>query len=92
MQEILEEGKFLLTDEEGNEVEYSTLLTFYNKENNKNYVVYTDETEDEEGGVNIYASIYDPNSSELDLLPVETEEEWININSVLAEFTQEEVQ
>ena len=85
MQEELEKGKFIMT-EDGEEKEYETLFTFYNKDNNKNYVVYTDNTTNSEGGLNTFASRYNPESQEFLLLPVETEEEWANIDSVINKF------
>ena len=85
MQEELQKGKFMM-NEDGADKEYETLFTFINKDNNKNYVVYTDNTVDETGKLNTFASSYDPNSREFILLPVETEEEWSNIDSMVNDF------
>lgn len=82
MQEQLESGSFTLI-EDGKEVVYSTLFTFYNKDTNKNYVVYTDESEDENGNMATFASCYNPDDPSFNLLPVETNEEWENVESVL---------
>ncbi len=82
MQEELEKGKFIL-NENGEEKEYTTILTFLNKENGKNYVVYTDETKDEDDNINLYASSYDPNDSGFHLYDVLRDDEWNKINQVL---------
>ena len=85
MQEELQKGSFIM-NEDGIDKEYETLFTFLNNENHKNYVVYTDNSLNSEGNLNTFASCYDPNGTEFILLPVETEEEWANIDSVVKDF------
>ncbi|MBR5370317.1 MAG: DUF1292 domain-containing protein [Bacilli bacterium] len=71
------DDKLKMIDKDGNEKEYEILLAFYWTKTNKHYVVYTDNTEDE-NGLSIYASIYYPNdNTKLD--KIETEEEWNEI-------------
>ena len=84
METKLQNDTFTLIDEFGEEKEYQTLFTFYNEDNKKNYVVYTDDILDEDGNKSIYASIYNPFDEEFNLLPVETDEEWNNIESLLS--------
>ncbi len=87
MEEQLQSGKFVLT-ENGEEKEYTTLFTFYNDITQKNYVVYTDNTENDEGKQNVYASTYDSDNENSELEPVNTEEEWQNINELLFKLIQ----
>ncbi len=68
-----------LIDENGNEIEYEILLAFKWMKTNKNYIVYTDNTKDEEGNINVFAAIYYPNDSTR-LNPIETDEEWDEID------------
>ncbi len=71
-----------LTDDLGNTKEYEILTTFKMQANNKNYIVYTDNTKDEEGKLNIYAGIFNPdNATKLD--DIESEEEWNMIEKIL---------
>ena len=52
---------------------------------NKNYIVYTDNTNDENGSLNVFAAIYYPyDSNKLD--PIETDEEWDEIDRRLKEL------
>lgn len=74
---------FTMTNEKGESVECEVILTIDSDEFKKNYIVYTDHTMDESGNINTYASIYDPEGKSLDLTPVETNEEWEMIESVL---------
>ena len=81
----LESFKFTLAEENG-EVEYEPILSFHNDITGKSYLVYTDNTTDEEGNLNTYASSYDPTNPDLELLPVETNEEWENIENYLNSY------
>lgn len=82
---------FKITNEEGVDVEYEVLFTFESDETKKNYMVYTDNSKDEEGNIRVYASIYEPEKDETKLEPIETEEEWAIIQKILNQL-QEEVQ
>lgn len=81
----MEEKKnfFTVIDENGNETECEILFTFESEETKKNYIAYTDHTEDKDGNLKIYASIYDPNSESGTLTPIETEKEWKIIESII---------
>lgn len=85
---------FKITGEDGKDIECEALFTFEGKENGKNYIVYTDNTTDEDGNTKVYASIYDPGKEDQNLQPIETEEEWNMIETILDELqkaaTQEE--
>lgn len=70
-----------LTDENGNNKEYTILLTFDTDED-KTYYVYTDDELDEDGYVKTYAGIYD-DSDEERLLPIQTDEEWELIETLV---------
>ena len=86
MKEILEDGHFSLANDNGEYTNYSTLFTFYSKKFKKNYLVYTDETLDKEGNMNILTSIYEPYDEELNLIAVDSDEEWEMIDKTIEEF------
>lgn len=74
-----------LTDENGKEIEYEILIAFKWTKSNKNYIVYTDNTNDENGNLNIFAAIYYPyDSTKLD--PIESDEEWDEVDRRLKEL------
>lgn len=71
-----------LLDEKGNELKYEILMSFMWTKTNKNYIVYTDNTTDDDDNLNIYASIfYNENGTRLD--PIETDYEWDEIDKRL---------
>lgn len=83
------ENTFIMLDNEGKEIECEVLFTFESDETNKNYIVYTDNTKDEEGNVRVYASIYDPEQENTELKPIETDREWKVVETILESIQEE---
>ena len=83
-------NQFKLRDEYGKETVYDVLFTFDNEETNKSYIAYTDNSVDEKGNVQVYASVYYPGTDSTKLDPIETDKEWQVIEKIL-ETIQEEV-
>ena len=83
------ENKFKVIDKDGKEIEFEVLFTFESDETNKNYMVYTDNSLDEEGNTRVYASVFMPEAEPLELLPVETEREWKIIETILESIQEE---
>ena len=84
-----EKMTFKALNKDGVEVECEVLFTFESDETKKNYMVYTDYTTDENGNVRVYASIYNPDQPESDLIPIESEAEWKIIETILEEIQAE---
>lgn len=81
-----EEMTFKVLNDEGKEIECEVLFTFESEETGKNYIVYTDNSIDEDGNTKVFASIYNPDEDETKLLPIETEKEWRIIETILEEL------
>ena len=86
----MKKNSFTMIDENGKEIVYDVLFTFESDETNKNYIVYTDNTRDESGNIQVYASIYDPENPNSKLEAITTDKEWKVIETIL-ETLQEEV-
>ena len=84
-----EKTNFTVLDDEGNEVVCEVLFTFDSEETKKSYIVYTDNTTDDEGNTKVYASIFNPNDEKTELTSIETDREWKIIETIL-ETIQEE--
>ena len=80
MEELINDGKITLI-EDGEEKEYTVLFTFHSDKYKKDYFVYTDDQEDEDGYLNVFASSYNQDTGELEA--VEAEEEWTNIDQMV---------
>ena len=86
-----DKNSFTVINDEGKEIECDVLFTFDSDETKKSYIVYTDNTKDKDGNIQVYASIFNPNSNDsTELLPIETEKEWKVIETIL-ESLQEEI-
>ena len=81
---------FSMLDENGVVVVYDVLFTFESDETKKNYIVYTDNSKDELGNIEVYASIYHPEDNNGRLEAIESEKEWKVIETIL-ETLQEEI-
>lgn len=86
-----DKNTFTVINEEGKEVVCNVLFTFDSDETKKSYIVYTDNTKDKQGNIQVYASIYDKEQEDnMELLPIETDKEWKVIETIL-ESLQEEI-
>ncbi len=86
----MDDMTFTLIGDDGQEVECEVLFTFDSEDTGKSYLIYTDNQTDEEDNINIYASYYNPESEDQELVAIESDEEWEMIESVLDELLQEE--
>lgn len=60
--------EFKIINEEGKEIVCRALTTF--ESDGKNYIIYTDDTTNEVGDLNVYANKYDPNKQEQRFEPI----------------------
>ena len=86
----MKENKFTLIDDNGVETTYVVLFTYESEETKKHYIAYTDNSLDETGNIQVYASIFDPTNPNSRLEPIESEKEWKVVETIL-ETLQEEV-
>lgn len=74
--------KIFSINKNGEKINYDVILTFKSEINKQDYVVYTDNTYDEENKLRIYAAIYNPLSNEF-IKEVEEQTEWDEIYRLL---------
>ena len=79
---------FTVTDQSGSPVEYEILFTFDSDETKKSYIVFTDNTTDEDGSIVTYAATYDKTGESLELQDIETDEEWNLIEHLLSNIEE----
>jgi len=65
------------------EKEFEVLYTFKSTKTKKDYIIYSDNTYDEDNNLNIYSSIYYPFESKKELENIELEEDWNEIEDFL---------
>lgn len=72
-------------DNNGKLKEYDVILTYYNDEYNKNYVVYTDNVYNDKDELNIYINEYTDNP-EIVSKPIQDKTEYIKIKTAINEL------
>ena len=85
----MEQATFKVVNDQGQEITCEVLFTFDSDETKKSYIVYTDNTTDEEGRVKVYASIYTPGVEPTKLEPIESEKEWKIIETILESIQEQ---
>ena len=83
MEEKKINNEFEIFNDRGEKLTCNALFTFESDETGKNYIVYTDNTLDENGNKKVYASTFDPLEANPVLGPIETEKEWNIIEDIL---------
>ena len=84
-----DKNTFKVINENGEEVMCDILFTFDSEETKKSYIVYTDNSKDEAGNVQVFASIYDPKKEDQKLEPITTDAEWKVIETILNTLQEE---
>ena len=84
-----EKNTIKVTNDKGEQIVCDILFTFDSEETNKSYIVYTDNSKDENGKVRVYASIYNPNDPKTKLEDIKTEKEWKVIDTILQTLQEE---
>ncbi len=85
----MNKNSFTIIDPDGVEKTYDVLFTFDNEETKKSYIIYTDNTLDKNGNVEVYASIYDPKDPHSKLEEIKTDKEWKVIETILSSIEEE---
>ncbi len=85
----MNKNSFTIIDPDGVEKTYDVLFTFDNEETKKSYIIYTDNTLDSNGNVEVYASIYDPKDPHSKLEEIKTDKEWKVIDTILQTLQEE---
>lgn len=73
-------------------VQCEILFTYHDERTDKDYIVYTDKTIDKKGNTKVYASIFNPQEENPTLFPIETDEEWELIETILDSLTDDYAQ
>ena len=86
-----EKNTFTVINDEGKEIVCDVLFTFDSDETKKSYIVYTDNTKDKNGNIQVYASIFNPDADKegTELLPIQTDKEWKVIETILSSLQEE---
>lgn len=86
-----EDNVFHVTDENGKQIKMEVLFTYDDTEQGLVYIVCTDNTLDDEGNVNTYASYFHSNEDEPRLRVIENDEKWNMTKDILESLNKGEI-
>ena len=81
----MSDEKFVIEDEKGNKIECTILFTYQSDRFEKNYVFFIPSAFNEADEVEVSIAEYNEKGA---LFPVATEEEWEELEKVLAEYAE----
>lgn len=76
--------KFEILDQNGNKINCNVVGIFKDEIKERNYIVYTDGTKNDEGKLEIYAARYDKENNSFVLSDIEEDEEWDLVDDFLS--------
>lgn len=85
---MIENNTFKMTNNEGKQIIYEVIFTFDSDETEKSYIIYTDNTKNDEGKLKLYASTYILNKANSELKPIKSDKEWKVINAIISSFQE----
>ena len=85
----MEKDIFIVETENG-PITCEIIENLYINEYQKNYVIYTDHTKDENNELNLYISSYDPQSEKHELEDIKDSEELEKVANIIDEMWSEE--
>ena len=81
--------ELVMTLKDGKEVKYEIIVSFHLFSTGKDYVVYTDNSKNEQWDLNTYALIYYPDD-ESKFEEIKTDEEWDAVSNMLEKLKQQD--
>lgn len=85
---MAEKGSFVAIAD-GKEITFEILATFDNDELHRSYMIYTDNSMDEDHNLNVFASAYEKQGENVELKDIETEAEWKDVEAVLGNIQEQ---
>lgn len=75
---------FSIKNSKGENIECEVLITVNYEKTGKDYMIFTDHKMDEYGNTLAYANIYDAKGEDFNLTPVNSEDEWNMLQTLLS--------
>ena len=66
----------------GKEIVCDILFRFHSDQTGKDYMAFTDHSKAKDGSVSVFYATYDPNAENIDLAPLQTEQEWFMVREI----------
>jgi len=87
-EEEKKDGEFKIVKDDGTEVKCYPLITFENE--GKHYILYTDNSLNENGETNVFAGTYDPDKGDQRFGEITSDAEMALVNKILATLNEKD--
>ena len=74
--------EIIILEKDNTQKKYEILFTAYSKDTNKNYIIYSDKTKNENGEYYVHFGSFDPQNKNLGIIPITDEKEWAAITQI----------
>ena len=66
----------------GKEIVCDILFRFHSEQTGKDYMAFTDHSKAKDGSISVFYATYDPEAENIDLAPLQTEQEWFMVREI----------
>ena len=73
----------------GKEIVCDILFRFHSQETGKHYMAFTDHSKDRSGNPSVFYATYDPDAENIDLVPIQTEGEWLMMREMFEQIQED---
>ena len=73
----------------GKEIVCDVLFTHHSELTGKDYVAFTDHSKAPDGSASVFYATYDPNAESIDLVPIQTEQEWMMMREMFEQIQED---
>ena len=73
----------------GKEIVCDILFTHHSEQTGKDYMAFTDHSKAPDGSASVFYATYDPNAESIDLVPIQTQSEWIMMREMFEQIQED---
>ena len=71
------------------EIVCDVLFTHHSEQTGKDYVAFTDHSKAPDGSASVFYATYDPNAESIDLVPIQTQSEWVMLREMFEQIQED---
>ncbi|MBQ8238001.1 MAG: DUF1292 domain-containing protein [Oscillospiraceae bacterium] len=73
----------------GKEIVCDILFTHHSEQTGKDYMAFTDHSKAPDGSASVFYATYDPNAESIDLVPIQTQSEWVMMREMFEQIQED---
>ena len=73
----------------GKEIVCDILFTHHSEQTGKHYMAFTDHSKAPDGSASVFYATYDPDAENSDLVPIQTQSEWIMMREMFEQIQED---